>query len=176
MSQSTALDFPEQDQVGWKRALYAFLVEKKRRSESDHIDHGYSSVCPGGSAGLERLASHAPSPGDPLDNYQPAGLPDRAIILVMVPTGRRQRGHDLREFLASRVRCLRSLRSLRVETRHRVSLSISSVGSRSKPSASSRSANSSGPKPAVFCGMAGARIRPWRRTRALGPRRSGARG
>jgi hypothetical protein len=32
MTQATALAFPEQDLVGWERALLAFLVEKQRRS------------------------------------------------------------------------------------------------------------------------------------------------
>jgi len=39
-----ALAFPETDLVGWERALYAFLVEKERRSGSLRTVQGYSSM------------------------------------------------------------------------------------------------------------------------------------
>ena len=39
-----ALAFPEQNLVGWERALYAFLVEKQRRSGSLRTVQGYSSM------------------------------------------------------------------------------------------------------------------------------------
>ena len=32
MTHATALAFPEENLVGWERALYAFLVEKERKS------------------------------------------------------------------------------------------------------------------------------------------------
>jgi hypothetical protein len=44
MSQATALAFPEENLVGWERALYAFLVEKERRSGSSRTVQGYSSM------------------------------------------------------------------------------------------------------------------------------------
>jgi integrase len=44
MTQASALAFPEQDLVGWERALYAFLVEKQRRSGSLRTVQGYSSM------------------------------------------------------------------------------------------------------------------------------------
>jgi len=44
MTQATALAFPEQNLVGWERALYAFLVEKERRSGSLRTVQGYSSI------------------------------------------------------------------------------------------------------------------------------------
>jgi hypothetical protein len=44
MTQATALAFPEQDLVGWERTLYAFLVEKQRRSGSLRTVQGYSST------------------------------------------------------------------------------------------------------------------------------------
>ena len=44
MTKATALAFPEENLVGWERALYAFLVEKQRRSGSDRTVQGYSSM------------------------------------------------------------------------------------------------------------------------------------
>ncbi len=41
---SQTVDFPVGDLVGWERALYAFLVEKQRRSGSDRTVQGYSSM------------------------------------------------------------------------------------------------------------------------------------
>jgi integrase/recombinase XerC len=38
------LAFPETDLVGWERALYAFLVEKERRSGSTRTVEGYSRM------------------------------------------------------------------------------------------------------------------------------------
>jgi len=44
MTQATALAFPEETLVGWERGLYAFLVEKQRRSGSLRTVQGYSSM------------------------------------------------------------------------------------------------------------------------------------
>ena len=44
MTQATAIAFPEENLVGWERTLYAFLVEKRRRSGSDRTVQGYSSM------------------------------------------------------------------------------------------------------------------------------------
>ena len=44
MTTTNALAFPEQNLVGWERALYAFLVEKERRSGSLRTVQGYSSM------------------------------------------------------------------------------------------------------------------------------------
>ena len=44
MTHATAIAFPEQNLVGWERALYAFLVEKERRSGSIRTVQGYSSM------------------------------------------------------------------------------------------------------------------------------------
>lgn len=44
MTQATALAFPEENLVGWERALYAFLVEKQLRSGSLRTVQGYSSM------------------------------------------------------------------------------------------------------------------------------------
>ena len=44
MTTAQALAFPEEDLVGWERALYAFLVEKQRRSGSLRTVQGYSSM------------------------------------------------------------------------------------------------------------------------------------
>ena len=44
MTQATALAFPEDNLVGWERALYAFLVEKERRSGSVRTVEGYSRM------------------------------------------------------------------------------------------------------------------------------------
>jgi site-specific recombinase XerD len=44
MTQATALAFPEENLIGWERALYAFLVEKQRRSGSLRTVQGYSSM------------------------------------------------------------------------------------------------------------------------------------
>lgn len=44
MPHATALAFPQEDLVGWERALYAFLVEKERRSGSIRTVEGYSRM------------------------------------------------------------------------------------------------------------------------------------
>ena len=44
MTQATAIAFPEENLIGWERALYAFLVEKERRSGSLRTVQGYSSM------------------------------------------------------------------------------------------------------------------------------------
>ena len=44
MPQAQTLAFPEENLVGWERAMYAFLVEKKRRSGSDRTVEGYSRM------------------------------------------------------------------------------------------------------------------------------------
>jgi hypothetical protein len=44
MTQATTLAFPQENLVGWERAMYAFLVEKQRRSGSDRTVQGYSSM------------------------------------------------------------------------------------------------------------------------------------
>jgi len=44
MPHATALTFPEENLVGWERALYAFLVEKERRSGSIRTVEGYSRM------------------------------------------------------------------------------------------------------------------------------------
>ena len=44
MTTAKALAFPEENLVGWERALYAFLVEKERRSGSLRTVEGYSRM------------------------------------------------------------------------------------------------------------------------------------
>ena len=44
MTHATALAFPEDNLVGWERALYAFLIEKERRSGSLRTVEGYSRM------------------------------------------------------------------------------------------------------------------------------------
>jgi hypothetical protein len=44
MTAIQTLAFPEENLVGWERALYAFLVEKQRRSGSLRTVQGYSSM------------------------------------------------------------------------------------------------------------------------------------
>jgi len=44
MTQATAIAFPEENLIGWERALYAFLVEKERRSGSTRTVEGYSHM------------------------------------------------------------------------------------------------------------------------------------
>jgi integrase len=44
MTQATALAFPQENLVGWERALVAFLVEKERRSGSIRTVQGYSRM------------------------------------------------------------------------------------------------------------------------------------
>jgi len=44
MPQATAVAFPEENLIGWERALYAFLVEKERRSGSRRTVEGYSRM------------------------------------------------------------------------------------------------------------------------------------
>ena len=55
MPHATALAFPEENLVGWERALYAFLVEKERRSGSLRTVQGYSRMLQTSSAGWARL-------------------------------------------------------------------------------------------------------------------------
>ena len=44
MPHATALAFPAEDLIGWERAMYAFLVEKERRSGSRRTVEGYSRM------------------------------------------------------------------------------------------------------------------------------------
>ena len=44
MTTAQALAFPEENLIGWERALYAFLVEKERRSGSRRTVEGYSRM------------------------------------------------------------------------------------------------------------------------------------
>jgi len=44
MPHATALAFPEENLVGWERAMIAFLVEKERRSGSLRTVEGYSRM------------------------------------------------------------------------------------------------------------------------------------
>ena len=44
MPHATTLAFPEENLVGWERAMYAFLVEKERRSGSLRTVEGYSRM------------------------------------------------------------------------------------------------------------------------------------
>jgi site-specific recombinase XerD len=44
MPHATALAFPEENLIGWERAMYAFLVEKQRRSGSIRTVEGYSRM------------------------------------------------------------------------------------------------------------------------------------
>lgn len=44
MITTKAIGFPQEDLVGWERAIYAFLVEKQRRSGSDRTVQGYSNT------------------------------------------------------------------------------------------------------------------------------------
>ena len=44
MPHATTLAFPEENLVGWERALVAFLVEKERRSGSLRTVEGYSRM------------------------------------------------------------------------------------------------------------------------------------
>ena len=44
MTATQTLAFPEENLVGWERAMYAFLVEKERRSGSGRTVQGYSSM------------------------------------------------------------------------------------------------------------------------------------
>jgi integrase len=44
MTATQTIAFPEENLVGWERAMYAFLVEKQRRSGSDRTVQGYSSM------------------------------------------------------------------------------------------------------------------------------------
>jgi hypothetical protein len=57
MTQATALAFPEENLVGWERALCAFLVEKQRRSGSLRTVQGYSSM-------LQDFFGRVPKPPD----------------------------------------------------------------------------------------------------------------
>src|SRR5664280_3137000 len=57
MTPAQALAFPEEDLVGWERALYAFLVEKERRSGSIRTVQGYSSM-------LQDFFGRVPKPPD----------------------------------------------------------------------------------------------------------------
>ena len=44
MTVAQALAFPEENLIGWERAMYAFLVEKERRSGSQRTVQGYSRM------------------------------------------------------------------------------------------------------------------------------------
>jgi hypothetical protein len=44
MTTTQTLAFPETNLVGWEHAMYAFLVEKQRRSGSPRPVQGYSSM------------------------------------------------------------------------------------------------------------------------------------
>ena len=44
MTSTQTLAFPETDLIGWERAMYAFLVEKERRSGSRRTVEGYSRM------------------------------------------------------------------------------------------------------------------------------------
>ena len=44
MTQATALAFPEENLIGWERALYAFLVGRERHSGSRRTVEGYSRM------------------------------------------------------------------------------------------------------------------------------------
>jgi site-specific recombinase XerD len=44
MPHATALAFPEENLIGWERAMIAFLVEKERRSGSRRTVEGYSRM------------------------------------------------------------------------------------------------------------------------------------
>jgi integrase/recombinase XerC len=57
MKQATALAFPEDNLVGWERAMYAFLVEKERRSGSRRTVEGYSRM-------LQDFFGRVPKPPD----------------------------------------------------------------------------------------------------------------
>jgi integrase len=57
MAVTQALAFPEENLVGWERALYAFLVEKERRSGSLRTVQGYSSM-------LQDFFGRVPKPPD----------------------------------------------------------------------------------------------------------------
>jgi len=57
MPHVTALAFPEQNLIGWERALYAFLVEKERRSGSIRTVEGYSRM-------LQDFFRRVPKPPD----------------------------------------------------------------------------------------------------------------
>ena len=57
MPHATALAFPEENLVGWERAMYAFLVEKERRSGSIRTVEGYSRM-------LQDFFGRVPKPPD----------------------------------------------------------------------------------------------------------------
>jgi len=44
MTTAQAIAFPQENLIGWERALVAFLVEKERRSGSVRTVQGYSSM------------------------------------------------------------------------------------------------------------------------------------
>jgi len=44
MPHASALAFPEENLIGWERAMYAFLIEKERRSGSIRTVEGYSRM------------------------------------------------------------------------------------------------------------------------------------
>lgn len=44
MTHATTLAFPEENLIGWERALYAFVIEKERRSGSLRTVEGYSRM------------------------------------------------------------------------------------------------------------------------------------
>jgi len=57
MPHVTALAFPEENLIGWERALIAFLVEKERRSGSRRTVEGYSRM-------LQHFFGRVPKPPD----------------------------------------------------------------------------------------------------------------
>jgi integrase len=57
MTHATALAFPEENLIGWERALYAFLVEKERRSGSVRTVEGYFRM-------LQDFFGRVPKPPD----------------------------------------------------------------------------------------------------------------
>jgi len=57
MIHATALAFPEENLIGWERAMIAFLVEKERRSGSHRTVEGYSRM-------LQDFFRRVPKPPD----------------------------------------------------------------------------------------------------------------
>ena len=57
MPHATALAFPEENLIGWERAMIAFLVEKERRSGSRRTVEGYSRM-------LQDFFARVPKPPD----------------------------------------------------------------------------------------------------------------